>query len=1115
MRLTLLYGRSGSGKTHTVTEEIGDVLRAGRSVLLLCPEQEAVIAERRMTARFGGVILTENLEISNFGRLPERVFREYGGLTAQQLSTGGRRLMMHRAMADCQPVLREYGRCVDDEAMVDRLLRAVAEFKMFCVPPSDVEEISQALPAGYRNLSDKLADLSVLYAAYEMLLHREYHDPEDALDALYAVLERSRGAFFADRHIYLDGFNGFTAQQYRIIRQMIAHGAHVTVTLGCDAPSADREPEWMLRRICETDRTLRRIARDIGVMPQIRALHENRRAASPSLRYLCENLWKSGPAPEADGASVPRDGGGHVRVFACDTPFSEAEAIAQDICRYVRQGGRYRDVTVMTRGVERCEGVLDAALEKYGIPCGISRRTPVLAKPFFRYLRHLIALCIWGFARQDVIGLLKTGCSSVAQDEAFIYENYITTWNLTGRRLMSEDEYTMHPDGYVAQYSEEALERLSRVNAVREQICTEYLPFCEDFLHADTTVRARAERLYRFLCEQEMPARLLARAKTERAHGALAAAGETEQLWDIFVDALDTLVMIEGAHPCTAQSFWQLLSMTVSDLDIGTIPAREDEVVIGDASLLRADRARRVYLIGAADGVFPAAPTEDALLSDHERSILSGLGLTLSADTAAQLQDEMFHFWFAAAAASEQLVVTYPRADLSGKAFRIGSGAERILAMFPDLRTEDPTLLPPYERLCTPETAFELMAYDRQSPFGAALFDYYTRCSLEDEVLKRKLLALTQPLTVRKNRLREDTLALLFGDTMSMTQSRLEQYVLCHFAYFCGYVLKLRPQKRAEFGAADIGSFVHDVLRGFMEQYRDAEDKTRFDDESVLTETVSDLVASYLDRVCGMKNGDAQPQRIRHLFRRLTAQAVVIARNLTHEFAQSDFVPRDFELPIGADDGGSVPALTVRTPDGTRVRLYGTVDRVDTYEHDGKTYIRVVDYKTYVKRFSREDVAAGLNMQLLLYLFAVWKKGGGRYGGELHPAGVLYMGSQPSQPVCKGIPMREEVLSAAESGMTRSGLFLDEREVLEAMERGLGGKYIPIKVKADGTLRSGAPVINAEGFDSLLRDVERTVSDIAAEMKSGNADALPISKTHPDRGRDPCAYCDMKYICRN
>ena len=115
MMLTCVLGKSGCGKTHLITEEIGALLLGGASVILLCPEQEAVIAERRTTERFSDKIPTVGLEILNFGRLPERVFREYGGLTDQLLSEGGRRLLMHRTLAETAPFLREYSRCCEDD----------------------------------------------------------------------------------------------------------------------------------------------------------------------------------------------------------------------------------------------------------------------------------------------------------------------------------------------------------------------------------------------------------------------------------------------------------------------------------------------------------------------------------------------------------------------------------------------------------------------------------------------------------------------------------------------------------------------------------------------------------------------------------------------------------------------------------------------------------------------------------------------------------------------------------------------------------------------------------------------------------------------------------------
>ncbi|MBP3918983.1 MAG: PD-(D/E)XK nuclease family protein [Clostridia bacterium] len=1142
--ITFLYGRSGTGKSYTVTKEIGVRLSQGEKVILLCPEQEAVIAEARLTEAFGGKIPTEHLEILNFGRLPERVFRESGGLTVQELGTGGRRLFMQKTLTQTAPLLKEYGmsssdtagsqgRGMCDGAMLDRLLAAVAECKMGCIKPSDLEHASAALAGGsYQKLHDKLSDLSLLYAAYERNLHKEYRDPEDMLTYLDEVLEDTNSQFFCGKTVYLDGFNGFTAQQYRIIRRIFDSAENVTISLGCDAGGAR---EWMFRRIYETEKTLFSILRELHKQAEIRSLHENMRTNSPALLYVGRHLWKfsdSDSTEVEDGTGVTaRDA---VRVFAADTPFSEAEAIALDIRRYIMAGGRYRDITVITRGIERYEGILDTIFEKYEIPFYMARRSELTSKPLFRYFTHLFSIIIYGTRRQDVIGLLKTGFSGIDEHDTFLYETYVTAWNLSGHTLCDGELWNMNPAGYREVLTEEDIAVLEAVNRVKRTLCDTLFVFCEDMRKKGETVAQRAARLYGWLRSAAIPEQLDLRAETERACGDIKDAEETEQLWDMFVGALDTLVTVSGEDTVDAETFFSLFELLVSDLDIGTIPARCDEVTAGDAALLRPDGAKRVYLIGAVDGAFPKAPEEDALLTDFDRTILAGLGVVLSAGCAEQMQDEMFHFWFAASAASETLTVTYPMADLQGKAYRPSIGAERILALFPDLVPQNPMEENIVQRVVNRETGLECLAAQRAlcgnsaepTSLLRALEDTLSVLAENDAAMQRKLTALTQPLVQRRCRLNEQTLALLFGNTVAMTQSRLESYVLCHFAYFCGYILKLREQKRVTFGTADIGSFVHYVLQKFMEQYVADAHPERFEDRGILEETVDGLIGQYMFSVCGMRDGARQTNRVRHLMRRLRQTAVTIIRNLLHEFAQSDFIPRDFELPVGKaaerdggtgtgeDDMRAIPPFCITAEDGTRIRLYGNIDRVDTYEKDGTTYLRVVDYKTYVKQFSLDDVAAGVNMQMLLYLFSLWKNGEHRYGENLQPAGILYMAANPAEKIFDGIPTREEAEHAAEANMTRSGLFLDDLDVLRAMEHGLGGKYIPVKLKKDGTYYKGAPVETLEQFGVLMQEVEQTVCAIVREMTHGNADAVPISKTNPDTGRDPCSYCRMRAVCR-
>ena len=1103
--ITFLYGRSGAGKSRRISETIEQALSAGKKVILLCPEQEAVIAEERLTARLAGRVPTVDLEILNFGRLPERVFREYGGMTETELAAGGRRLILRRALTEAAPFLKEYGQAAGDRAMIDRLLAQIAEFKMCRIGVHDLEAAAADLSEAQTRLKDKLNDFALLYAVYERLLHKEYSDPQDALDRLVSLLDGVGRGFFRGKTVFLDGFNGFTAQQYAVIYRIFENADDCTVSLCC---LPDGEREWMLRRVYETESILFRLVRELGTEVHIVTLRENRRTSSPALLRVSEELFSVGECEKTES-------GGDVRVFSCRDPFAEAEAVAEDIRKRVLGGSRYREITVILRGAERYEGILDAVFEKYEIPCYMAKRSAASSKPFFRYLHGLFQLYTCRFRRQDVIGLLKTGLTDIPEDDAFLFENYITAWNLSGSRFDTDSPWTMNPAGFREKTEERDKEVLARVNAVRESLLSMLAPFYDRLReNAKTmTVRDISAWLWEHLDMNGIPEKLLAYAERERAYGDISGAEETEQLWDVFVGLLDSLVTVAGDVPCLVSEYVELLDLVLSDVTIGSIPARCDEVVIGDASLLRPDNARHVYLVGCTDGVFPMSPAEDSIFSDRDKKLLAEHGVKLSETGSERTQDEYFHFWFACAAARETLTVSYPCADLSGSAFRPSPGAERMTALFSDVVPYDPGQCAPEERLSAPDAGFETMAYLRAEPLGQALYDYYTAHAEENERYARWLVSFRQPLVERRNRLEKGTAESLFGDRINMTQSRLEKYVMCHFSFFCDYVLKLEERKRVSFGSADIGTFIHYVLERFMELYAQDEDREKYQDDTYLEALIGELISDYT-RTLGDAVRGAQAGRVRHLLARLQKTAVVTVKNLMHEFAESDFLPRDFELNVGADDGSSIPALKIQTPTGQEIRLYGKIDRVDTYEKDGKTYIRVVDYKSYVKKFSLDDVAAGVNMQMLLYLFSVWKNGGGRYAGELVPAGVLYMSANPAEQTHNTVPTGAEAEQRSEDELKRSGLFLDDRDVLEAMEHGLGGKYIPVKLNKDGSYRKGTPVETLERFGQLEGELEQTICALTDAMRAGNADALPISRKNPETGLDPCEYCQMKPVCR-
>ena len=1097
--INFIYGRAGSGKTASICNLAAKSAAEGKRVFLLVPEQMALDTEKRMTS------LLENtpslsLEILNFRRLCNHIFREVGGLSYSYITKSGRMLLMWRTLTELAPMLKTIPS--PDRNHVERMLSVIAELKTYCISPALLELGAKKLCDDTKNvkLRDKLLDVSLIYATY-INLSRELGDDADD-DLTNAAKALSENNLFSGADIFLDAFWGFTPQQFNIIGELFRQADNVTLSLCLDCPP-DKPGYDLFENQRSTAARLLKLARDSHAEISEVVLTENHRANNPELRFLEKNLW-SLDLKKSDAYDGEPE---HIKMIECQSLFAECESVAADILSKVRGGAYWRDFTVTARGIDRYEGILDVILEKYGIPHFISVRNDIKTHPVIKLILTSLSLCTSNFECEDMISYIKTGLCGLAPEEVSILENYITLWNIRGRSRMSED-FTMNPAGYTAKFTEESQLLLDKINELRTQVMTPLLDFHER-LRACKTTADFASSLYSFLVNLNIPEALRKIADDER-ETAPEISKETEQLWSVIIDALDETVLVMPEVKITADIFSELLKIIFDEADIGKIPASIDSVVCGDASLLRAD-SKHIYVIGVNDGIFPAAPSGKGFFSDREGDILAGLGIELAPGDEYQAADERFLFYRAAASASESLTLVWSSSDLAGHSMKKSLGASRIAGLFPSAKTVSYAELPIEERLEGRNNLLEFIAETDGTPLGDSLRQY----AMQDNELALRLRKLSLPLCDDTEQLDKETAATLFGGDLALTQSRLESFVLCKFSYFCKYVLKLEEKKSATFNPADIGTFIHHILEKFVCLAEEKGGLSTLSDAELDT-ALDSIVSDYMTRICRLED-KLSGSRMAHLFARLKRSSRILCKNLIAEFSESKFSPKLFEIPIGMarDDKKAIDPMKVPFDDGTSAYIYGVVDRVDVYEKDDKFYVRVVDYKTGAKEFSAEELKLGLNMQMLLYLFSIWKNGKKQNSGlsvptnsEILPAGVLYFSAGVPTVTLDHEITAEEVMSTVSGKLGRDGLLLDDPDILDAMEMGLAGKYLPVKQKKDGTVVGS--LASLEDFKGLLADMEDTIKRIGREMKSGNAEAMPLC----DKKHNGCAYCPMKPVCR-
>ncbi len=1094
--INFIYGRAGSGKSSRICELAAAAVREGRRVFVIVPEQMALEAEARMTELIGDAP-TLSLEVLNFRRLCNRIFREYGGLSYSYATKSGQMLLMWRELSELAPMLKSG--IAADKSTASEMLSAISEFKAYCITPRALEKAAEAISVDGENtrLADKLYDLSLVFAAYSNLLSQIADDVSDDLTKAADLL--AEHDFFAGADVYLDSFYGFTPQEYRVIEALFRGADSVTLSLCLDASDATFENQ------ARTAEYLYELAKRAGKDIHEETLTENHRAGSAELRFIEKNLWSLDAVEKA----VFEEDAPALSLVECGSLFAECEAVATDICRRVREGAKWRDFAIVTRGIDRYDGILDVILEKYGVPHFVSRRVDIKNKPLIRLILLALTLISTNFRTEDMVSYIKTGLCGITPDEVCTLENYAGAWGIRGFSRWNED-FTMNPDGYTAAFSEKSARVLDTVNDVRERIM---IPLADlrEALFSAKTARDYSGALYNYLMVLKIPEKLDAIAAEKRTT-APAEAKEYEQLWGVLIDALDELTALMPDLEVDSTTFIELLGLIFDTTDIGRIPSTVDEVVSGDATLLRAT-AKHVYVIGANEGVFPLAPMDEGIFRDFERDILAGVGVALAPTTDYRAADERFAFYRAMTSASETVTVVWSSSDLAGAAQKPSLVVLRLTSLFPKLKITRFSSEPIEKRLEGRGNLLEFAAEADGTPLGAAIMEYIKG----DEELCARAGRISVPLSNDDEVLTEETAKRLFGGDLALTQSRLDAYVLCHFSYFCKYVLKLDEMKKATFSAADIGTFVHHILEAFVSRAEREGTLANITDDELET-MVDKIVSDYMQTICRVAP-NFSGSRLAHLFERLRRSSRILCKNLAAEFSQSRFRPAFFELPIRfpSPDEATVEPLSVKLSDGTSAYVYGVADRVDVLQTEDKYYVRIVDYKTGSKEFSLENVSMGLDMQMLLYLFSIWKNGHSPRSAlkipdnaEIIPAGILYFSAGVPTVTLESAAEPSAVEGMVSDKLSRKGLLLEDENVLRAMDTELSGKYLPVKIKKDGAFSSSASLTSLEGFKTLLSSIEDTVGRIGEEIKRGNASAKPIQ----DKKHDACKYCAMRPVCR-
>lgn len=1099
--ITLIEGGFFAGGRELIKNRIAKRCDASLKAFLVVPEQDTVSSEGEM-AEYLCSSAPLFVEVTNFTRFSDVIFRSLGGMCEKGADAVRRALIMWKTLTELSPALEASSKSGGvTHGSVSKMLAAVKQMQSLAVSPSELFDAGCKISErkGDARLRAKLSDMSKIMTLYTKLTGEGGFSSDDELLVAAKKLSEDNCDFLCDTEIFIDGFTSFTEPQYRII-SALAKICPITVSL-IIPKSAPEAYEYSETR--NTHKRLVSLASKIGVEIKLERIDGRDGSSSLLLSEITGLIWKSSGKVDTDALNDAES----LKIYEADTPYDECDFIAEDIRRRVISGADYSDFGIIARNTESYRGILDVSFKKAGVPLFLSQRTDVASYEAVKLIYSALSAVCNGFERADVISYAKSSLSGLDRELADEFELYCEKWQISGKRFTDGIVWNMNPAGYTDRRKETDEAKLLRIDSARNTVISALSHLGEGISSAET-VKDFSMALIDFLTFLDVENKLKQISGKEKL--LFGGASQEARIWKTICDSLDTLCETLGDTKLSAQTYFCLLKITFSETNIGKIPAFAEEVVAESANVARMRNKKHVYIIGANAGAFPASVDEDSYFTEKDKATLSSLGLSAFDDSDIRGATELYYFTRALSFAKNSVTITYSAMDSSFKSIAPSDAITRIKSLsLGRIQPQKISMLDSYEKTFSAEYAIEHISQkdNEYQKIKEALTDFGFEDAIKvtDGIVKNASLKLSEFSTDA-----------LYGKSIPMTQSKLELFAKCPMNYFCTYNLGLKDNERAEFDARNIGNFLHAVLENFFRKLKALGKSIASISEDEKLSLIHGVANEYISKCFeGIPKASA---RLKDTVKKLCAYTKPIIDSLCDEFSDCQYEPVFFELEIDGKSNDKPNPVIFNTDSGKRIYITGKIDRVDTFVTDESIYVRVVDYKSGKKVFSPLDIEEGMNLQMFLYLKSIVDTDKIGFISRMDtdttktliPAGVLYVKTSVDDVKAQH-NTKEAVLLASKDKRQRLGMILDDEKSISAMNQ----SYIPIKFKKNGEADSHSKkyLYTKNGWDSINESIEKSVKAICEKMICGSIDALPIKKS---KGKsDICEYCKFKPVCRN
>ena len=1088
--MKIVLGGAKTGKSAYLYGEIKKEIEknAEENLILIVPDLMTYQSEYDIISRLD-IEGFMNLEVLSFKRLEEKILDEIGKTNKQEIGSLGKMMILNQVFQENSDDFQTFKKVVNKEGLLKEFNLIIKELKENDISPDLLEDTIKKMDNSL--LKGKLADINLIYSKYIDSTKDSFLDEEDKTNLIISMIEKSN--YISNAKIWIDGFESFNPQRIKLIKSLLDRSKDLTISLNIDLNyTKDLESFYdfeVFKTIYDTYKSLEGLGEDI----QIVALKEDY-ISTKEINILKNNIFSL----NQNQYNQPIE---NIEIYSSMNPYTEVERTAYKIMSLVRDKDyRWKDIKIAVTDMESYITNIGKVFDKFEIPYFLDIKRDMRKNPVTRYILSILDIFIWNFRYEDVFEYLKTGFSSLDVEEVNLLENYALQYGVENYKWFkhmgqSDNKIEDIKDKFLADFKEQ-IDRFKELTSIRE--ITEFL--------------------FDYLKLHDINRKVHVKIEGFKRDGKYEESSEYLQIWNALMEIFQQILYLGEDTIITALEYRKILESAFEETKISLIPPTIDKVEIGNIDRIAVNKSKVLFILGSNEGSFETN-REKGLLLDEERNYLHKYNIRLLNSSNFFYFKDKHMVYKLFVSPSDKLFISYSYGTTDGKSMEPSLYIHTLKEIFPQIGEETDISMedgmnfvsnekPTYDKLI--ENIRKYADGKDMDPLWNEVYLWYKNNN------KDKLESIKRGLNYRaeSSKINPAYIDKLFKSNNYMTVSKLERFAGCQFRYFVENILSPNDRTIEKIEVYDLGNIYHDVLEDFIDQIIYKDNLNNLTEEEIynIIKNCVDKAFAYIGNKNTAFDSNNRNKYLKNKTLRLLRRTGI---TIVKQLKAGEFRPKYTELQIGNFNnynekikrGIYIDPLIIENQNYS-LKLRGKIDRVDILKDKEDLYINVIDYKSSSKDLDFTEIYEGLNIQLLVYLYALVENGEKLLATRPKIGGIFYY--HINDPIIKieTDSIEDEIFRA----LKLKGFVLEDKDIVEKIDKNIGtsSNIIPVRIKNDGDFYSDAKVLTEEEFEDLLYFAKDKVNELSEEILKGEFLINPFKK----KDLTPCKYCDYISICQ-